>query len=126
MNTVHLTLYGLRNLQGKYMAKLNRKGWTWVDDLKIARIYVKPGPARSQITWYANHYPEDGIPELIELRVTEVVAINEDSRVNNSISRKEKATAKHKKMYAENMRRCAEIKLKEAQETLDRLKEQVL
>ena len=120
--TVHLTMYAVRNRHGKYMAKANRDGLAWVSDLKNARVYANPGPARSQVTWYANHDPKGGIPDLVELRVTEVVAVNEVSRVQKSISRKEKAEAERNKRDAESLRRQAEIKLKEAQDTLEGLK----
>jgi len=119
--TVHLTLYAVRNRHGKYMAKANRAGLSWVADLKDARLYSKPGPARSQVTWYANHELKGGIPDLVELRVTEVVALNELNRVQKSMNRKATAEEKRRRDEVRHLRRSAEIKLQEAKDMLARL-----
>jgi len=41
----------------------------------------RPVPARARCTWWARQYPGRPVPELVELRVTECVAIPQDERV---------------------------------------------
>ena len=95
---VKLVLYAVRNKDGWYFrAKGGGLRGNWVDSLKKARIYSKPGPARAQVTFFANNYPKYGVPELVELRVTEVVTLNEDVRVKKSMNRK----PRHKKRFGD-------------------------
>jgi hypothetical protein len=118
-----LVLYAVRNKDGEFFrAKgFGGHGETWVDSLKKARIYSKPGPARAQVTFFANRWPEYGVPELVELRVTEVVTLNEDVRVKKSMNRKEREKAECARRHAEWERDQAEKKLQEAKETLRKL-----
>ena len=118
-----MTVYAVRNKDGEYFRAKGYcgSGDTWVDSLKKARIYPKPGPARAQVTFFANNWPEFGVPELVELRVTEVVVLNEDKRVKKSQYRKEKEKAERAKRHAEWEHQKAQKQLKEAQETLRRL-----
>jgi len=123
MNEPLMTVYAVRNKDGEYFrAKgYGGSGDTWVDSLKKARIYPKPGPARAQVTFFANKWPEFGVPELVELRVTEVVVLNEDKRVKKSQDRKEREIAEQEMRHAEWEQQQAQKQLKEAQETLRRL-----
>lgn len=118
-----LTMYAVRNKDGKYFRSKGYcgSGETWVDDIKNARIYPKPGPARSQVTFFAGAYPRYGVPDIVELRVTEVVAVDETIRVQKSLDRKAVQQAKWK-LRSEAIRfEMAQKKLKEAQEELARL-----
>jgi hypothetical protein len=125
MSNVLMTLYAVRNRDGQYFRAKGYGGCgeTWVDSLSRARIYPKPGPARAQVTFFANNYPKFGVPELVELRVTEVVAIQEQGRVRKSQEHKARQEAEYAKRDAEREKRQAETKLNEAQETLRRLRE---
>lgn len=118
-----LTLYAVRNRDGQYMRAKGYGGYgeTWVDDIKKARIYPKPGPARAQVTFFANTYPQFGIPELVELHVTRVEAVQETARVQKSMDRKAKAAAEAKKRHAEWELEQARRKLAEAQATISKL-----
>lgn len=86
-----LKFYAVRNKEGKYFRAKGYGGYgeTWVDDIKKAKIYSKPGGARGVITWFYNNYPEYGVPDLIELGVTDVVILNEEKRVLKSAKKKE-------------------------------------
>jgi len=119
-----MTLYAVRNKDGQYFrAKgYGGSGETWVDSLSRARIYPKPGPARAQVTFFANNYPQYGIPKLVELHVTEVVDVDETSRVQKSQNRKAKEIVERKRRHAEWEKEQAEHKINEAKETLQRLK----
>lgn len=77
MSTVYLTMYAVRNQEGKFFRAKGYGGYgnTWVDDLKKAKIYPRIGQARSRVTFFANTYPQYGIPDLVELRVTEMIAV---------------------------------------------------
>jgi hypothetical protein len=123
MSDVLLTMYAVRNRDGQFFrAKgYGGSGDTWVDSLKKARLYSKVGPARAQVTYFANKYPQYGIPELIELWVTDGGVLNEEDRVKKSQDRQAKQKARWEKSLAEYNRKQAEKKLAEAQETLSRL-----
>jgi len=118
-----LKMYAVRNRDGQFFRNKGYGGSrsTWVDGLQKARIWPKPGPARSQVTFFATSYPQYGVPELVELRVTEVAVLDESARVQKSIDRKAKKAAERAKRHAEWERDQAERKLKEAQSTLARL-----
>lgn len=118
-----LRMYAVRNKEGKYFRSKGYGGGgaTWVESLSKARIYSRPGPARSQVTFFATHYPQFGIPEIVELHVTTVLALDETARVRKSIDRKSKEKAAARVRHAEWERSEAERKLAEAQRTLQRL-----
>lgn len=124
MSGVLLTLYAVQNRDGQYFrAKgYGGSGETWVDSLTQARIYPRPGPARGQATFFATNYPSYGVPKLVELRVTEVAAFDETSRVQKSQQRKAKREAEWADEAAAYAKQKAECQLKEAQETLKRLR----
>ena len=125
MSGTLLMLYAVRNRDGKYFrAKgFGGCGETWVDSLNKARIYPKPGPARSQVTFFANNYPKFGVPDLVELHVTEVVVLAERERVKKSQDRKAKEEAADAERHAQWEKEQAQIKLNEAQTTLKRLQQ---
>lgn len=123
-----LTLYAVRNSEGKYLRTrgvdshfCSKGGELWVDSLTKAKIYTKPGPARARVTFFANAFPQYGIPELVELHVTEVVAIQETDRVQKSQKDKNNRLARYEKWADECKRKAAEKKLEEAKAELDRL-----
>lgn len=87
-----LKFYGVMNSEGKlFRAKgYNDSDETWVDDITKARFYGKPGPARTQISFFANRYLNYPAPQLIEVSVGEVKVLDETKRI-------EKARRQHKK-----------------------------
>lgn len=124
--------YAIRNNKGQYFKARKYGKDDWTDKIEEARTYVKPGPARALITHFASSVELNGktasriassgdIMELVELRVTEIVAFKEVSRVRASLSKKEKAEYEQRKYEVQQLRRSAEIKLQEAQDTIDRL-----
>jgi hypothetical protein len=122
MSNVLMTMYAVRRKDdGLFVAKNKSRIPDWTNELKDARVYSKPGPARGWVTFYARTSPEFGVLELVELRVTEAAAVQEDVRVKNVIDRKAKKKAERDARYAQWERDQAEKKLKEAQETLNRI-----
>lgn len=84
-DTDTLEVYAVQNREGKWF---RRKGYggsgeSWVDRFSAARIYNKIGPARGVVTWFAEAYPEYGIPNLVRLKISEVELIDETDRVLN-------------------------------------------
>lgn len=62
-------------------------GETWVTDMKSAKIYAKPGPAKTQVTFFAKKFPELPVPELVELVVTDIRVIDQVARVKKAINK---------------------------------------
>jgi hypothetical protein len=118
-----MVMYAVRSKDGKW---LRRKGYggcgaSWVDDLKKARIYPKPGPARAQVTFWSTKYPSYGTPELVELNVTSWRLVSEDARIQKLKEKREawKAAADVRRAQWDLER--AEKKKREADEELARL-----
>ena len=122
---VLMEFFAVRNRDGHYYRAKGYGGGgaTWVTDLKKARIYARPGPARTQITYFATNHPDYGVPKLVRLMVTAVEEVDETARVNKSI-----AAAVRRELNAEKKRQkyiieSAEKAAKEAQARLDDLKQ---
>ena len=111
-----LTFYAVKNSEGQFFrAKgYDGHGLTWVDSLSKARIYSKRGAARSQATYFASHYPQYGIPNLVALHVTREEVINEDERVKKSVNKIKLKEAEWKKRTAAYKLEMAREKLEEA------------
>jgi hypothetical protein len=120
-----LVLYAVRNRDGQYFRAKGYGGGgaTWVDDIKKARIYPKAGPARAQVTFFATKYPQYGVPDLVELHVTETVVADETTRVKKSLDRKAKFVAASQARRAQWEMDRANQKLAEATMELQRLRE---
>lgn len=78
-----IKLYAIRNSEGKWFRRKGYGGWgeSWTDKFSAARIFNKIGYARTQVTFFARRWPEYGVPELVELKVTESSVIDETDRV---------------------------------------------
>lgn len=91
---MELKLYVLRSKDGKYFKSKGYQGIgaSWRDEIGDAKVYAKPGPARSQVTWWATHFPQFGVPDLLEITITEdnIKVLNETSRVDKVKLRKER------------------------------------
>lgn len=79
-NTSILTFYAVRSSDGKFF---KRYGWhlkyqdMFVDDIGKARIYAKPGPAKSRITVFAKRFPTEQKADLVELHITNISIFDE-------------------------------------------------
>lgn len=87
-----LEFYAVRNKEGKYFRAKGRDGYgeTWVADIKKARIYQKPGPAKAVVSWFFNNYPSFGVPDLIKFTVSKTEIIDESIRINKEKEKKQK------------------------------------
>lgn len=87
---VELNLYAVRNKEGKWFRAKGQSGYgkSWVDDINSAKIYTKPGPAKTQVTFWANAYPDYGVPDLIQISSGVINIIDQTMRVTKIINKK--------------------------------------
>ena len=122
---VQMTFYGIRSSKdGKW---LRAKGYSgsgdnWVDDIKNSKIYGKIGPARSQVTFWANKHPSYGVPELVELIVEKGIVVNEQSRVEKAKKKKQQEILNRKVRQQKYEIEQATKKLIDAKANLIKLK----
>jgi len=130
MKEALLTFYAVKSKDGKYLRSKGYSGGSggngknWVDEIKKAKVWGKIGAARAQVTWWADNYPKYGIPDLIELRVTEAVVLDEEQRVKDSIRKKEEAKLRREKEWREYELEQAKKKLQETQVRIKKLEKQ--
>lgn len=107
---LNLSVYLVQSQDGLFFRAKGYNGYgdSWVKDPTKARVFVKIGAARAQVTFWANHYPQFGIPKLIELKSVHGVILEETSRVERAKERKQK-----------KILRREEINLKYQQQALD-------
>jgi hypothetical protein len=114
MGEATFDLFAVRNREGKWF---RRKGYggtgdSWVEEFARARIYTKIGPARGVVSFFANTYPEYGVPDLIRLTCTATAVESEGERVKKVKAAKEFREAKwdayRKKQALESARAEAE------------------
>ena len=79
--------YVVRNKEGKYFKSRGFDSYKerWVDNLEDAKIYQKIGTAKAQITYWARHFPEYGVPDLIILETMIKEVVPQGKRVKESI-----------------------------------------
>lgn len=124
--SVDLMLYAVRNQEGKFFRSKGYGGYgqTWVDDIKSAKIYTKLGQARSRVTWFSNNYPEFGIPDVIELHVTNGTILNEQGRVVKAMAKKKREEINREIGNAQRKINEAQEQLQRAQDKKDLIKNQ--
>jgi hypothetical protein len=85
---VELNFYTVRSKDGKFL-RSKKHGFygnfdtsgSWTENISEAKIYAKPGPARSQCTWWSKNYPSFGTPELVLITTGKCFIINEDEKI---------------------------------------------
>lgn len=119
-----LTMYMVKNKEGKYFRFKGRDGYgeTWVSDIKKGRLYSKISPARSIVTFFANTWPQYGIPDLVEMHILKEVVLDETDRVNKAIQKKKEERAAHDIRTKEYELKKAEQELETAKQKLEKLK----
>jgi hypothetical protein len=124
METLSIELYVVRNKEGKFFrAKgYGGSGETWVKDLQKAKFYGKIGGARTTVTYFANHYSTFGTPDVIKLTSCTLEVIDESKRVEKALQKIRLKEEKYKYRRAELIRLENEKALREAEETIRRLK----
>lgn len=124
-----IQFYAVRNANGFFMRNKARSFSAyknaWAEKLTNGKIYTKPGPARSQITYFAKHHPQFGVPELVILPVKEIIVMLETERVKASLQQKKVQEAARKKSNATHRLKQAEEDLMHAQNYLKRIKSEL-
>jgi hypothetical protein len=112
---VELELFVVRNQEGKWFRRKGYGGYgdNWVDDIKKARIYANIKGARTVVGYYANNWPQFGIPDIIRLDIKSGEALNEAERIKKA--RQKKKENEEKKSLREKKRA-----LKKAQDDFER------
>lgn len=102
---VKMEFFLVQNRDGKFFRSKGRSGagLTWVESGKDAKIYTKISQARAVVTYFARHYPDYGVPRIIQIGVEHGEVIREDSRVRKSIVGKELRDLKRKKIALERL-----------------------
>ena len=119
-----LELYVVRNKEGKFF---RRKGYggsgnSWVEDVALARFYVKVAGARAIVGYYASNYPQYGVPDIVKLTANETEVLDESERVKKSLEKKRKREEEailRQKKYALDR---AKADFEKAKSDLDRLR----
>jgi hypothetical protein len=64
-----MKLYVIRNKEGKFFRSIGFGGigTNWVEGLDKAKFYTKLGQAKSRCTYFTGHYPQFGVPEVLEI-----------------------------------------------------------
>ena len=117
-NESSLTLYVVRNAAGQFFRGY---GESWVDDINRAKIYPRIGSAKSVVTFWADNYPKFGIPDIVELRVTESVVLNQKERFSKVVTAKEKREAKKKEQSSKQKLLEAKKNYEKALKDLEKL-----
>lgn len=97
-----LNFYAVRSKDGKWLKAKKAYnsygssggGDSWTDDIAKAKIYSKPGPAKSQITFWATNYPTYGVPDLVMITTGKCVFLDQAERVAKAVVDKARAAKK--------------------------------
>jgi hypothetical protein len=76
-----LELYVIRSNDGKFLRSKGYGGYgdSWVTDINKAKVWSRQGPAKAQCTWWFEHYPTYGRPDVWKISGT-VTGIVEHKR----------------------------------------------
>ena len=110
-----MKLYAVRNKEGKWLRSKGYGGYgdKWVDDIEKARMYATLKGARINVGWYANNFPDYGIPEIVAFDVVQSGVLNEEGRIA-------KARELEEARQSTRELRKAKAMLSEAQRRLER------
>ena len=88
---LELKVWAVRNRDNQWFRAKGYSGTgnSWVDNIKKARLYANKSGAIGRVTWWAKHYPEFGVPDLIELSMANMKVIDQQERVGKAIRKEE-------------------------------------
>lgn len=124
-----LVLYAVQRRDGKWFhhkPSTSHYGYSrpdpdsgWVDDLTGAKTWKSTQGARLVIGWFAENFPQIGIPNLVKFTMSTVEVIDESARIEKArqakIKRQETAEVREKQRALE----CAEAELRRKQQELE-------
>jgi hypothetical protein len=103
-----MKVYLVRHPDGRFF-KHRSRAWSktngWVEQIDDAKIFIKLGTARSNVTWYAN---ESGkIADIVEFDLVMSKVINEEERVQNArLNKYERELSRRKEQYQKELDRA--------------------
>jgi hypothetical protein len=121
-----MELYAVMSADGKYLRSrgYGGSGKSWVDTLDKAKTWGKKGTALSQITWWANRYPEYGVPSLVVITATVSEVVDQSDRVASRVEAKKRKEAQREVTLRKQEYDRAQDELREAQARVDRWRQQ--
>lgn len=124
---LEMEFFLVRNQEGKYFrAKgFSGSGLTWVEKAQDAKVYTKLGQARSRVTFFANNYPQYGIPEIIQIHVVAGEVLVEEKRVKKAIKTKELKDLQYKKKQLEDLQKSTSRQVWDLQARQKQLKTEI-
>jgi hypothetical protein len=95
---IPLNFYAVRSKDGKWLRSKGYNGYgdSWVDDIMKAKIWMRPGAAKAQVTFWANSYPQYGIPDLVQITSGVCNYLDQTERVAEVKRKKRIADAQQK------------------------------
>lgn len=111
-NTIR-EFYLIRSADGKYLrAKgYGGNGECWVEDIGAAKVWTRLGTARSQVTFWANEYPEYGVPDIVVMTAKITKVLKEADRVKAAKTKKHLSKKKRElEMVNYRLERAQELK----------------
>lgn len=83
---IELNFYAVRSQDGKWYRSTGYGGGGehWVDDISKAKLYGNPRGANTVVTYWATHYPEYGIPDVVRVGINRLEYIDQTDRVTES------------------------------------------
>lgn len=109
-----LNFYLVRNKEGNWFRSKGYGGFgsSWTDNVRSARAYARPGPAKAVSTWFARNHPSYGVPDVVrfEAHLAEVIdsAADFKKRENAREQRKRLEEARAAKRALEDAQRQVE------------------
>lgn len=90
LDNFELTLYAVRSQDGKWYKSRGQSGSgpRWVDGVDAAKIYTRPGPAKSVVTWWSINYPKYGVPDIVEITAKDAKIVSQSDRVKKVKNKK--------------------------------------
>ena len=104
-------IYAVQNKEGKFFrAKgYGGSGESWTDDVKKARLYLKQAPASRTVSYFAEHWPEFGVPSLVEMSVGEIKILDQTAVFEKRQQVKKKRADKQLALRDEWNKKCNEL-----------------
>jgi hypothetical protein len=115
-----LTFYIVVNEEGLYMVNKAqaKRYWKdcWTSNVKKAKVYDKPGPAKSQISYLHKTFTDKVIPKLGELVLAEVKLTDISEEIKNNKAKRDLVKHQQEEDYKKYQLESIDRKLKELAE----------
>jgi hypothetical protein len=74
--------YAVRNGDGKWLRTKGRRGYgsKWTSKIQEAKFYPNAATAKGQATFFANRWPEHGVPDVVVFTATEAGVLTDETK----------------------------------------------